>query len=167
MVLLAGFCVLLGRYAGSEDVVVGTPVAGRNRAETEPLIGFFVNTLVMRADLSADPTFTGLLGRVRAMALAAYAHQDLPFEQLVDALVTDRDRSRTPLFDVFFSYAAGRTRVEGAGPRPGSRCVAAGERRGGAGRGGRWRRCLTWRWCWRSRCGGRAFGGGAVRDGVV
>ncbi|MGH3125630.1 MAG: condensation domain-containing protein, partial [Streptosporangiaceae bacterium] len=101
MVLLAGFCVLLGRYAGSEDVVVGTPVAGRNRAETEGLIGFFVNTLVMRADLSADPTFTELLGRVRGMALGAYAHQDLPFEQLVEALVTDRDRSRTPLFDVF------------------------------------------------------------------
>jgi amino acid adenylation domain-containing protein len=104
MTLLAAFDVLLGWYTGSDDVVVGTPVANRNRAETEDLIGFFVNTLVMRTDLSGDPTFTELLGRVRKMALAAYAHQDLPFEQLVDELVTERDRSRTPLFQVFFNY---------------------------------------------------------------
>ena len=96
--------MLLGRYSGQDDVVVGTPVASRNRAETEDLIGFFVNTLVLRADLSGDPPFTGLLGRVREMALGAYAHQDLPFEQLVDALVTGRDRSRTPLFQVLFNY---------------------------------------------------------------
>ena len=98
MTLLAAFTVLLGRYSGQDDIVVGTPVAGRNRAETEDLIGFFVNTLVLRADLSGDPAFTELLGRVRQTALDAYAHQDLPFEQLVEALVTDRDRSRTPLF---------------------------------------------------------------------
>ncbi|MFJ6574296.1 amino acid adenylation domain-containing protein [Streptomyces sp. NPDC091292] len=104
MTLLAAFDVLLGWYAGSDDVVVGTPVANRNRAETEDLIGFFVNTLVLRTDLSGDPTFTELLGRVRKVALAAYAHQDLPFEQLVDDLVTERDRSRTPLFQVFFNY---------------------------------------------------------------
>ncbi|MDH6493326.1 non-ribosomal peptide synthetase [Streptomyces sp. SAI-127] len=104
MTLLAGLSMLLGRYTGSEDVVVGTPVANRNRAETEDLIGFFVNTLVMRTDLSGDPTFRELLGRVRKTALAAYAHQDLPFEQLVDALVVERDRSRTPLFQVFFNY---------------------------------------------------------------
>uniref|UniRef100_UPI001651ABD6 non-ribosomal peptide synthetase n=1 Tax=Streptomyces sp. or43 TaxID=2478957 RepID=UPI001651ABD6 len=104
MTLLAAFDVLLGWYTGSADVVVGTPVANRNRAETEDLIGFFVNTLVMRTDLSGDPTFTELLGRVRKTALAAYAHQDLPFEQLVDELVTERDRSRTPLFQVFFNY---------------------------------------------------------------
>ena len=88
MTVLAAFKVLLGRYAGLEDVAVGTPVANRGRAETEGLIGFFVNTLVMRADLSGDPSFAELLGRVRATALAAYAHQDLPFEQLVDDLVT-------------------------------------------------------------------------------
>ena len=106
MTLLAAFSVLLGRYSGQDDVVVGTPVANRNRAETEDLIGFFVNTLVLRADLSGDPEFTGLLGRVRGMTLGAYAHQDLPFEQLVDALVSDRDRSRTPLFQTSFRYAA-------------------------------------------------------------
>src|SRR6185437_4592338 len=89
MTLLAGFAVLLGRYSGVEDVVVGSPVAGRNRAETEDLIGFFVNDLVLRADLSGDPPFTGLLGRVRRTALEAYAHQDLPFERLVDELITE------------------------------------------------------------------------------
>jgi amino acid adenylation domain-containing protein len=104
MTLIAAFTMLLGRYCGADDVVVGTPVANRNRAETEDLIGFFVNTLVMRTDLSGDPAFTELLGRVREMALAAYAHQDLPFEQLVDTLVTERDRSRSPLFQVLFNY---------------------------------------------------------------
>ena len=110
MTLLAAYAVLLGRYGGQDDVVVGSVVANRNRAETEDLIGFFVNTLVMRADLSGDPAFTGLLGRVRGMTLGAYAHQDLPFEQLVDALVTGRDRSRTPLFQASFRYAAGDSR---------------------------------------------------------
>ncbi|MFD4562550.1 condensation domain-containing protein, partial [Streptomyces sp. NPDC058469] len=108
MTLLSVYAVLLGRYAGSEDVVVGTPVANRNRAETEDLIGFFVNTLVMRADLSGDPSFRDVLGRVRETALGAYAHQDVPFEQLVEALVTDRDRSRTPLFQALFNYDSAR-----------------------------------------------------------
>ncbi len=116
MTLLAALGVLLGRYSGQDDVVAGTAVANRNHAGTEDLIGFFVNTLVMRADLSGDPEFTGLLGRVREMALGAYAHQDLPFEQLVDALVTGRDRSRTPLFQVFFGYVGG----DGAGGAPGN-----------------------------------------------
>ncbi|MFD8820245.1 condensation domain-containing protein, partial [Streptomyces sp. NPDC059627] len=104
MVVFAAYAALLGRYAGTDDVVIGTPVANRNRAETEDLIGFFVNTLVMRTDLSGDPSFAGLVGRVREAALGAFAHQDLPFEQLVDALVTERDRSRTPLVQAFFNY---------------------------------------------------------------
>ncbi|MFD3658898.1 amino acid adenylation domain-containing protein, partial [Streptomyces sp. NPDC058620] len=104
MTLLAAFDILLGRYCDTDDVAVGTAVANRNRAETESLIGFFVNTLVLRTDLSGDPTFTELLGRVRKTALGAYAHQDLPFEQLVDELVTERDRSRTSLFQVYFNY---------------------------------------------------------------
>ncbi|MFD8818323.1 amino acid adenylation domain-containing protein, partial [Streptomyces sp. NPDC059627] len=104
MTLFTAFVVLLGRYSGQDDIVVGTPAAGRNRAETEDLIGFFVNSLVLRTDLSGDPSFTELLGRVRDTTLAAYDHQDLPFEQLVDALVTERDRSRAPLFQVLFNY---------------------------------------------------------------
>ncbi|MFG1690528.1 condensation domain-containing protein, partial [Nonomuraea sp. NPDC049269] len=98
MTLLAAYTVLLGKYTRQDDVLVGTPVANRNQGETEDLIGFFINTLVLRADLSGDPTFTDLLHQVRATALAAYGHQDLPFEQLVDELGIERDRSRTPLF---------------------------------------------------------------------
>ncbi|MGW6642429.1 amino acid adenylation domain-containing protein, partial [Streptomyces iakyrus] len=128
MTLLAAFDVLLGRYAGSDDVVVGTPVANRNRAETEGLIGFFVNTLVLRTGLSGDPSFRELVGRVRETALGAYAHQDVPFEQLVDELITERDRSRTPLFQVLFSYVAGASdgTAEGAaGEGPGGGADAA------------------------------------------
>ncbi|MEV6868896.1 amino acid adenylation domain-containing protein, partial [Streptosporangium subroseum] len=107
MTLLSAFTVLLGRYAGQDDVVVGTPIANRNRSEIEGLIGFFVNTLVLRTDLSGDPTFAELVGRVRREALGAYAHQDVPFEQVVDALAADRDRSRTPIFQVMFDYGHG------------------------------------------------------------
>jgi amino acid adenylation domain-containing protein len=114
MTLLGAFTVVLARLSGQDDVVVGTPVAGRDRAETEDLIGFFVNTLVVRTDLTGDPTFAEVLARVRRTALDAFAHQDVPFEQLVEALVTDRDRSRTPLFQVLFSYQAG----EGAAGEP-------------------------------------------------
>src|SRR5439155_25259225 len=102
MTLLAAFQTLLGRYAGQDDIAVGTPIAGRTQAETEALIGFFVNTLVLRADLSGDPSFEELLRRVRAVTLDAYTHQDWPFEKLVEELQPVRDLSRTPLFQVMF-----------------------------------------------------------------
>ncbi|HSN99533.1 MAG TPA: condensation domain-containing protein, partial [Candidatus Nanopelagicales bacterium] len=102
MTLLAAFQGLLSRYSGQQDFCVGTPVAGRNRAEIEPLIGFFVNTLVMRADLSQDPSFTELLDRTRKATLEALAHQDLPFERLIDALGVTRDLGQNPLFQVMF-----------------------------------------------------------------
>jgi hypothetical protein len=104
MVLLAAFQVILQRYSGQDDFCVGTPIAGRNRVETEGLIGFFVNTLVLRAELSGDPSFAELLGRVRETCLGAYAHQDLPFERLVEELQPQRDLAHSPFIQTLFVF---------------------------------------------------------------
>jgi len=103
MVLLAAFQVLLRRYASQDDVLIGVPTAGRTHAELEGLIGCFMNVLVLRTDLSGNPTFRELLGRVRDTALRAYAHQELPFEKLVEELRPQRDPKRWPLFRVMFN----------------------------------------------------------------
>ncbi|HVF56635.1 MAG TPA: amino acid adenylation domain-containing protein, partial [Pyrinomonadaceae bacterium] len=102
MTLLAAFQVLLSRYSNQEDVSVGTPIAGRQRSETEALIGFFINTLVMRAQVRGEQSFRELLKQVRESCLGAYAHQDAPFERLVEELDVERDMSRTPLFQAAF-----------------------------------------------------------------
>jgi amino acid adenylation domain-containing protein len=102
MTLLAAFQTLLGRYSGQDDIVVGTPVAGRNHADLESQIGLFVNTVVLRTSLANKPTFRELLNRVRETSLGAYDHQDLPFEKLVDELHPERHTNRNPLFQVVF-----------------------------------------------------------------
>jgi amino acid adenylation domain-containing protein len=102
MTLLAGFYALLHRYSGQDDIVVGSPISNRNRVETEALLGVIFNTLVLRVSLEGDPTFRELVRRVREAALGAYAHQDLPFEQLVEALQPERSLSHSPIFQVMF-----------------------------------------------------------------
>jgi amino acid adenylation domain-containing protein len=103
MTLLAAFQVLLYRYTRQDDILVGTPIAGRDRIEIEKLIGFFADTIVLRMRISDDLTFRDVLGRVREVALGAYSHQDLPFEKLVEALQPERDLSRNPIFQVLFA----------------------------------------------------------------
>ncbi len=118
MTLLAGFNVLLGLHGGQDDLVIGVPVAGRNRVETEGLIGFFLNSLALRTRLAGNPTFRELLSQVRQVALGAYAHQDFPFEKLVEELQPERDLSRTPIFQVFFNMEnAATSRLDWPGLR--------------------------------------------------
>ncbi|HLJ26156.1 MAG TPA: non-ribosomal peptide synthase/polyketide synthase [Candidatus Angelobacter sp.] len=120
MTLLAAFQVLMSRYSRQYDIATGSPIAGRRRTETEALIGFFVNTLVLRTDLSGAPVFSILLQRVRQTTLEAYAHQDVPFEKLVEVISPERDLGRSPLYQVMFAlqnapYAAlelGRATLE-------------------------------------------------------
>jgi non-ribosomal peptide synthetase component F len=88
MVLLAAFQSVLARYSGDEDILIGTPIANRTQAKTEELIGLFANTLVLRGNLAGDPTFAGIVGSAKQTALDAYAHQDVPFEKLVEELLT-------------------------------------------------------------------------------
>jgi amino acid adenylation domain-containing protein len=106
MVALAAWAALLHRYTGRDDLAVGSPIAGRNRQEIEPLIGFFVNLLVLRADLGGEPTFATLLARLRDSVLGAYAHQDLPFELLVQQARPDRDLGTSPLFQAALFFQA-------------------------------------------------------------
>ena len=102
MTLLTGFMTLLSRYTGQTDIVVGTDIANRTRTETEDLIGFFVDLLVLRGDLSGNPRFSQLLQQISKMLLDAYAHQDLPFEKLIEALRLERKGAQTPLVRALF-----------------------------------------------------------------
>jgi amino acid adenylation domain-containing protein len=111
MTLLAAFNVLLHRYTGQDDILIGSPVAGRNRAEVEGLIGFFVNTVVLRGDLSGNPTFNDVIARVKKSATGAYANQELPFELLVDELKPERTLTQTPLFQIAFALQQTQART--------------------------------------------------------
>src|SRR5437660_847235 len=102
MTLFASFQVMLARYSGQEDIIVGTPIAGRVQTELEPLIGDFVNMLAVRTDLSGSPSFSELLQRIKQVALDAFDNQDLPFEMLVEELEHGRDMSRSPVFQTIF-----------------------------------------------------------------
>ncbi|MEZ4270064.1 MAG: condensation domain-containing protein [Myxococcota bacterium] len=110
MVLIAVFKTLLHRYTGHEDILIGTPVRGRSQPETEDMIGFFVNAVVLRTAVEADLTFRQLIGRVRDVCLDAFSHQDTPFELLLQKLGVERDLSRTPIYQSFFSFQDARNR---------------------------------------------------------
>ncbi|MFE8647295.1 condensation domain-containing protein, partial [Sphingomonas sp. NCPPB 2930] len=119
--LLAGWAALLGRLGGQDEVVIGSPVAGRHRVEVEPLIGCFVNTLALRITLRGDPTVAQLLARTQAVVLAGQQHQELPFDQVVEALQPPRGRARTPLFQVMFAWQstpAGQLQLPGVAIEP-------------------------------------------------
>ncbi len=121
MVLLAAWSVLLSRHSGQDDVVIGSPIAGRTRSEVEGLIGLFINTLALRVELAGDPTFRELLKQVRETTLGAYQHQDLPFERLVDALAPERSLGHSAVFQVLFSLQnapAETVRLEGLEVEP-------------------------------------------------
>ena len=123
MVLLAAFQVLLSRWSGQDDVVVGTPIANRTTPAVEGLIGFFANTLALRGDLSGEPTFRDVVRRVREVTLGAYDHQDVPFEKLVEELNPERSLSHTPLFQVVFSLQ----NLAAAGPSSGGTRIGQAE----------------------------------------
>ena len=126
MTLLAAFQVLLSRYSGQRDIVVGTPIAGRTHREIESLIGFFVNTLVLRSRVNPEESFRELLGQVREVCLGAYAHQDVPFEKLVEELQPERDPSRSPLFQAMFALQNASDGTRGALELPGLRLSGVG-----------------------------------------
>jgi non-ribosomal peptide synthetase component F len=109
MTLLAGYAALLGRLGGQEDISIGIPISNRTRAEVEGLVGFFVNTAVIRTDLTGEPSFRELVGRVREAALGAYLHKDVPLEMVVDAVGPERSLSHTPLFQVMFTLQSAET----------------------------------------------------------
>ena len=113
MVTLAAFAAVLARHSGQDEIVLGSPVAGRSRTEVEPLIGLFLNTVVLRIDVSGDPTFSALVARVRKTAIAAFERQDTPFERIVERLEPDRDLGRNPLFQVLFQLYTPHDRSAG------------------------------------------------------
>ena len=118
MVMLAAFDALLHRYTGADDIVVGVPFANRNWLRSEALIASLVNTLVLRVDLSGDPSFRELVDRVRRTSLDAVAHQDVPFERLVEEMRPPRDLSRSPLFQILFNVQNAPLSVPDLGVRP-------------------------------------------------